>query len=567
MEKKEEKEVVEEKTEKNEENEVKQEKKKNSVGVVLCFVIIAFLVLAIIGVLLSKIDHNNETNNASEDKTDYKSEYRMSGNSLEDFDLYFLQAENKEENRVYSPLSIKYALAMLAEGANGDSKEQIVNVIGDYKAKSYPNSEHMSFANAMFIRNSLKENVKDSYINTLKEKFSADVKYEDFNSADPMNQWVSEKTFDLIHDLLDDDAVNDADFFLINALGIDMNWKYLIHCAMGSKDRVPCYKEKYGAYTVSYPHEKLKGDENEFRVNSNPYIGEGNFPPLDFNGHDNTKSAEIFADFNNYDIIKELGEDNIRKIVGDAYREWLVTDESVLKGYYIPERDVDKYLDQFVEELKTNYGKEDQSTDFMLYDDKKVKAFAKDLQEYDGTTLQYVGIMPKEEKLTDYIQNIKAKDINSIIQNLKEMKKENFKDGIVTLVRGQIPMFQYEYKLDLINDLKELGIQDVFDKDKADLKNMIESNSVNYYIFDARHKANIEFSNEGIKAAAATSVGGAGATGGGFNYLFEVPYEKIDLTFDKPYMYVIRDKATGEVWFAGAVYEGKEREVPKDRRW
>ena len=29
----------------------------------------------------------------------------------------------------------------------------------------------------------------------------------------------------------------------------------------------------------------------------------------------------------------------------------------------------------------------------------------------------------------------------------------------------------------------------------------------------------------------------------------------IDLDFDKPYMYIIRDKSTGEVWFAGTVYE------------
>ena len=29
----------------------------------------------------------------------------------------------------------------------------------------------------------------------------------------------------------------------------------------------------------------------------------------------------------------------------------------------------------------------------------------------------------------------------------------------------------------------------------------------------------------------------------------------VDLTFDKPYMYLIRDVETGEIWFAGTVYE------------
>ena len=40
-----------------------------------------------------------------------------------------------------------------------------------------------------------------------------------------------------------------------------------------------------------------------------------------------------------------------------------------------------------------------------------------------------------------------------------------------------------------------------------------------------------------------------------FDYLYDVPVEKIDLTFDKPYMFIIRNKETGEVWFAGTVYE------------
>ena len=41
---------------------------------------------------------------------------------------------------------------------------------------------------------------------------------------------------------------------------------------------------------------------------------------------------------------------------------------------------------------------------------------------------------------------------------------------------------------------------------------------------------------------------------GAFDYLYDVPVEEIDLTFDKPYIFIIRDKDTGEVWFAGTVY-------------
>lgn len=46
-------------------------------------------------------------------------------------------------------------------------------------------------------------------------------------------------------------------------------------------------------------------------------------------------------------------------------------------------------------------------------------------------------------------------------------------------------------------------------------------------------------------------------SGGGesFDYLYDVPVEKIDLTFDKPYMFIVRNKETGEVWFVGTVYK------------
>lgn len=70
---------------------------------------------------------------------------------------------------------------------------------------------------------------------------------------------------------------------------------------------------------------------------------------------------------------------------------------------------------------------------------------------------------------------------------------------------------------------------------------------------EAKHKANIEFTQDGIKAAAATEAGGAGA-GSSFDYFFEVPTITIDLTFDKPYMFLIRDKQSSEVWFMGNVY-------------
>ena len=143
-------------------------------------------------------------------------------------------------------------------------------------------------------------------------------------------------------------------------------------------------------------------------------------------------------------------------------------------------------------------------------------------------------------------------DFDTLINNLKPIELDSFKEGYITEISGYIPMFKMDYELNLINDLKTLGITSVFDE-SAQLSNITSDKA---YITDASHSANIEFSNDGIKAAAATIVGGAGdVTDPNFDYFFEIPIEKIDLTFDKPFMYLIRDKETGEIWFAGTVYE------------
>ena len=103
-----------------------------------------------------------------------------------------------------------------------------------------------------------------------------------------------------------------------------------------------------------------------------------------------------------------------------------------------------------------------------------------------------------------------------------------------------------------MDDLTELGITDVFDINQADLSGIVAGSPI--AINSATHKANIEFSNEGIKAAAATQMGGMGSAGCWFEYNYDVPVETIDLTFDSPYLFLIRDKDSGEVWFMGTVY-------------
>lgn len=496
--------------------------------------LVVIILLTVIAYVLLILKYNNKNNKEKTiNSTVKKSKYTLTGNSLEDFDLYFMQLENEKINKIYSPLSIKYALAMLSVGAKGETRKQIESVIGDYEAKQYTNSSNLSLANAMFIKNDFKDSVKSDYIDTLKKNYNAEVVYDDFTTPDKVNTWVSEKTLKLINNLVSD--ISEYKLILINALAIDMDWneKFL---------------ENKGMH-VRYEHENFGWGGPESVLGNK------------FNNKDISAGMEIDASLNNYDIVTKLGENSIRNTVGKAYREYINNPENAAEVEELLGSDrsdehinqvINDYLEKYISEINSNYKKVDVNTEFMLYVDDNVKAFAKDLKEYDGTTLQYIGIMPISEDLDSYIKNIDAKRINKIIGSLKELKLENFKDGVVTKIKGFIPKFKFEYNLDLLSDLKKLGINDVFDSEKSDLTHISDSKGL--YIDAAIHKANIEFTQDGIKASAATFVGGRGA-GGGFDYKYDVPIEKIDLTFDRPYMFVIRDKQSGEVWFAGTVYE------------
>ena len=485
-------------------------------------------------------------------------ELALKDNNLSDFDLTFLKLNNNSENIIYSPLSIKYALAMLSDAAAGESKTQINTILGKYQPKAYLNSANRSLANAMFVRtNSEFSNLlKESYTDTIKTNYNASVVYDSFESPDNANGWVSEETLGIINDLFSKDNFNtEKDFALVNALAIDMKWQYQLQCTfmlgkdLSKKLSYDEAKDRYCKhYSVEYPHEEYYDGVNTI------WNGE-NYSKISFNGKEDVATAEIGASANRYDIIKELGEEHIRKTVLSEHEKWLQENDE--------NRELEEKrpfsIDEYMKELSSSYNRLDESTDFAFYDSENERVFAKDLREYDGSTLQYVGIMPKTEKLNKYINNLTAEYTNNLIKNLKVSSDINsYKEGVATKIHAYIPFFKYNYSMEKFKDnLYDLGIADVFNKSTANLSNMVnlEKASANAYIMDALHKADIEFSNDGIKAAATTAlVGGLGATGGGFDYKWEVPVEEIDLTFDKPFLFIIRDKASGEVWFTGAVY-------------
>ncbi len=486
----------------------------------------AVVLSLILGVWLY-LKNDVKSNNTKLDDYVPASIYQMQGQGIEDFDLAFLKLEKANQNIVYSPLSIKYALKMLEDGANGKSKKQISNVLGNYVSKKYFNSKNISLANALFVKDSYKNDINESYIQNIKDKYNASLVYDSFNTPDKINKWVSDKTFNLINEPFA--SINDLDYILINALAIDMDW-------------VKKIQDDEFYYGVSFPHESYTTFVD--------VLQEYSYHDLEFANLSNpVQSVELSATANKYDIINVLKEENIRKTVGEEYKKWLITEE---EKENVTDSEVQEFLDKYLEELNVGYNQLFSSTDFSFYVDDDLKVFSKDLKTYDNTTLQYVGIMPMQTSLEEFIKTLDSQKLTNIIQNIKPLELASFEEGFVSEIHAYIPLFKLDYKLDFINDLKSLGITDVFSKDKADLSNLTKSSSV---IIEAESQANLEFSNNGIKASALTYFGGAGDDTDGFEYLYDVPVKKIDLTFDKPFLFLIKDKKTNEVWFMGTVYE------------
>lgn len=554
-----------------------EEKKFNAKKFAIILIVVAVVMVCAIYFFLNSDLFNFNQNvaveieepiQAEEPKKAVKNEYALTDNNFSKFDFSFLKFENEKENKIYSPLSIKYAFKMLEEATSGNAKEQLSEIVGKYDLTKYKSNKNMAFANAFFVRDSYKDNVKNTYIDLLKNKYDADVQFDSFDKADNINNWVSKNTLGLIDELYTDEEVSDFNFALVNSLGIDMEWKHkFLDLADDELTSI-----------VDYYHEDVFWEADNV------------LSKIKFNTDQDISSMKVIATLNNYDIVKELGEDSIKQTVKEAFIKWATTPgglygwdgideyekkdpesytykffngdfsdagiEKAFDKYWNPE----KYSTEFeyatpkgyLEEIKENYGKVDYSVDFSLYTDDNVKVFAKDLKEYDGTTLQYVGIMPIKEDLDKYIDETSEEEIKDLIKNVKDLKLENFKDGVLTKITGYIPKFKFDYELENVQkDLERLGITDVFESGKANLTELTDDKEA--FIGHVKHKATIEFTENGIKAAATTGGGGYGG-GGFFDYIFDVPTEEIDITFDKPYMFIIRDKDTGETWFVGTVY-------------
>ncbi|MBE6911077.1 MAG: hypothetical protein E7473_00980 [Ruminococcaceae bacterium] len=352
----------------------------------------------------------------------------------------------EDENYMFSPFSIKMALMMAANGAEGETQKEILEALDVSDIEEYnQNTKKMlgtlsefdilklEVANSIWINsdNTLQRFSK-AFSDKVKEIFGAtsDIVNSE-NALSKINGWVNEKTHGKIPTIITKDHVKDFDAMLINAVYFKARWL------------------------------------NTFYV--------GATAPDIFTQRDG-KTAEIdFMNQTEYMAYSAKDGVTIVKLPYRQYRENYDEDYNVIGTERVDGVDINMYI--------------------MMSDD----TF-------------------NAEKTLDQA----------------ELKN--------TRIKLSVPKFKIEYSASLSGMLKEIGIVKAYDEELAEFKPMVTFEDM--WIEDVLHKTYIEIDEEGTEAAAVTAVGMGGSGSA-------KPPEPIELKFNKPFTFVIRDDVSGEILFMG----------------
>lgn len=140
---------------------------------------------------------------------------------------------NTEANTLVSPLSIALAFTMVAEGAEGETREEIESVLGmDIEelrtlAMSYLNGNgQLSASNSLWINDIEDFTVLNDFLERNAAYHSADIFETKFSkkTIDEINNWVKDKTDGMIDKILDNLDARSV-MCLVNALLFDAEWE------------------------------------------------------------------------------------------------------------------------------------------------------------------------------------------------------------------------------------------------------------------------------------------------------------------------------------------------------
>ena len=152
---------------------------------------------------------------------------------------------------------------------------------------------------------------------------------------------------------------------------------------------------------------------------------------------------------------------------------------------------------------------------------------------YAGNQVSMFLLIPDQGKFGQVEQNLTPEQWDAAIQGLNYVQ-----------VNLAMPKFSFTSELALSDPLSRAGMPIAFQPDRADFSGMDGTKTL--FISDVLHKAFINLDESGTEAAAATAVV-IGKT--------SMPAEPININVDRPFLFAIQDKPTGEILFLGRVVD------------
>ena len=151
---------------------------------------------------------------------------------------------------------------------------------------------------------------------------------------------------------------------------------------------------------------------------------------------------------------------------------------------------------------------------------------------YDGSEMSMMIMLPDSGEFESFEESLDYVLVDQVIASLETRE-----------VDLAMPKFEYEYECGLAQTLAGMGMPIAFTPD-ADFSGMTGGREL--FIGDVLHKAYVSVDEEGTEAAAATAV---------IMRLTAMPAETVQMTVDRPFIFLIRDIETGTILFIGRVMD------------
>ena len=229
------------------------------------------------------------------------------------------------------------------------------------------------------------------------------------------------------------------------------------------------------------------------------------------------------------DILDQIPEDAVMYLVNalafDAEWQNIYNEYQIRDGKFTTEdgtvRDVELMYSN-----ENSYLRDDKAEGFIKYYAKRKYAFA--------------ALLPNEGvSVSEYIASLDGEHLQEVLSGAK-----------TTPVDAAIPKFETEYKVEMSDILKEMGMSDAFDGVRADFSKLGETtDGLNIFINRVIHQTYINVDGKGTKAGAATVV----------EMTKENAMEPSDpprrVYLDRPFVYMLIDCETNMPFFIGTMMD------------